>query len=442
MKLPENLLIYYGWLNALNSAKNGWDNEKVAQDISKYDMLVLGNGLADPSHGDFANTQIIIPRVKALNPDIQIFGYVTVNQDYNDFTAKVDQWETLAVYGIFLDEAGYDYGKNRADFNQRVDYVHGKATAKICIANAWNADHVLGTVNDPNFPNTTFNPSSTASHLTSTDWILLESFPINTAAYQGGYESASDWKVRGDKALSLYSQFGVGFISSSVIDNSSANGEALCAFAYTSAMMYGLKVFGTSDTNYGSSSAAVRFWPRPQIGNSVVPFVYQDTVDTDVYQRYAGDERLSLKYTSGQQASTLEDRLPVYGSLYAANNSATQSINGTATKYTLWTAAGLTNKMISDLTNKKIVALVPGVYEIKFDICASVGTAGLVQFHLRKNGMELGEFGCKTKLQTYLTDTGFSNFVALVAGDYLEIYVDGNNTTLSVFDSHLIIKKI
>ena len=58
---PNDLLVYDGWLNSFNSAVNGWDNEKVAQDMARYDIIVLGDGLQSPSHGDWrpspANTE-------------------------------------------------------------------------------------------------------------------------------------------------------------------------------------------------------------------------------------------------------------------------------------------------------------------------------------------------------------------------------------------------
>jgi len=162
-KGPKDLLIYYGYPNSFNSATNGWNNESVAQDMAKYSLIVLGDGVEAPSHPDYANTQIIIPRIKALNPNALIFGYVAVAQTLVNFQSKVDQWNTLAVHGIFMDEAGYDFGKTRAEFNTCVDYVHGKTHAKLCFANAWNTDHVLGTTNDVSYPNSTYNAGLIAS---------------------------------------------------------------------------------------------------------------------------------------------------------------------------------------------------------------------------------------------------------------------------------------
>ncbi len=208
---PLNLLFYYGWTNSFNYGSNSWDNEKVAQDMSRYSLIVFGDGIQDPSHGDHTNAHTIINRIKVLNPQTKIFGYVTCNQTYANFQTKVDQWNDMQVHGIFMDECGYDYGTPRDIFNQKVSYVHGKAYSSICFVNAWNMDHIIGTANDASYPNSTWNAGLSASNLTSDDWYLLESFPINTTAFSGagGYESKTDWKARGDKAVSHRNTYGI-----------------------------------------------------------------------------------------------------------------------------------------------------------------------------------------------------------------------------------------
>src|SRR5207249_2405087 len=105
-------MVYYGWLNSFNSATNGWNNENVAQDLKDYDILVLGDGIQDPAHGDFANTQVILARVKVLNPNILLFGYDSKAQTLSVFQTKATQWNSLGVNGIFMDEAGYDFGSS------------------------------------------------------------------------------------------------------------------------------------------------------------------------------------------------------------------------------------------------------------------------------------------------------------------------------------------
>jgi len=313
---PKDILVYYGWLNSFNSATNGWYNEKVAQDMAKYKILVLGDGVQNPSHGDYANTQIIIPRIKALNPCALIFGYVSTNQSYANFQTKTDQWNTLSVHGIMMDESGYDYGttatNSREAFNQKVDYVHGKSSSKICFPNAWNIDHILGTADDLSFPNTTWNPSILESNLNENDWIMLESFPVNTTAYSGnaGYESASDWTARGAKANSLRATYKCNFASVNIINNGNANGQDLFDFAFVSSLMWSLEGFGTSDTSYGSSSAAVQYWTRPDVSNmglvySINPSILLDTLDADVYHRYCELSKLSIDFSTAAQDSSI-----------------------------------------------------------------------------------------------------------------------------------------
>lgn len=309
---PRDLLIYYGWLNAFNSSSNAWNNEKVAQDMSKYSLIVFGDGVQNPTHGDYSNTQVIIPRIKALNPNALIFGYVTVNQDLSSFQSKVDQWETLQVHGVFMDEAGYDYGKTRSDFNTRVDYVHAKTYAKICFANAWNTDHILGTANDPNYPNSTYNSGAVESNLNNSDWALLESFGVNTAAYtqegQNGFEDKVQWAARGVKFASLRASYGVNFAGVGVINNGNTNGADLFDFSFISSLMWSLEGFGTSDTNYGASSAAVDWWARPDVTEMGViwtlnPSVQNDVNDNEQYHRYTPNAKMTLDFSANAQTS-------------------------------------------------------------------------------------------------------------------------------------------
>ena len=314
---PLDLLVYYGWLNSFNSATNSWDNEKVAQDLCKYSIIVIGDGIQNPLHGDYANTQIILPRIKALNTKCIIFGYVSSNQLLANFQTKVTQWNTLQVHGIFIDEAGYDFGTTRAQFNERLDYVHSMTYSNLVFANAWNSDHVIGTANDVSFPNSTYNPSLVASKLTNNDWILLESFPINTTAYGTGYEPKADWLARGAKIVTHRYNFGINIAANGVINNDNLSGSNLFKFGFISALMFSLEAFGTSDTNYGASSAAVVRWTRSDVSNigktyDVAPSVTVDSSDSDVYYRYLQNCIMSLDFSTGAQLSKLTSLELIY----------------------------------------------------------------------------------------------------------------------------------
>jgi hypothetical protein len=312
---PQDLLIYYGYLNSFNSAVHAWNNEKVAQEMAQYNLLVFGDGIQDPSHPDYANTQIIIPRIKQLNPYAKIFGYVTVNQVLADFQNKVDQWEVLQVDGIFMDEAGYDHGtpttNGRDAFNTKVDYVHARTYAKLCFVNAWNMDHIIGTADDPSYPNSTWNPSLNASNLTENDWYLLESFAVNTTAYSGnnGYASKTEWASRGEKAKNHRATYGINLAAVGIIDDGNPDGNDLFQFNFVSALEYSLEAAGTSNTSYGSGGA-VQWWARPDVSEmgklwSLSPSVQEDVGDADVYWRFVDYGKFMLDFSTGAQASSI-----------------------------------------------------------------------------------------------------------------------------------------
>lgn len=315
---PKDLLIYYGYLNSFNSATNGWDNDKVAKEMAQYGLLVFGDGVEDSGHPDYANTTAIVAAIKQLNPNALIFGYASINQSQANFETKVDGWETLGVHGIFLDEAGYDYGttttNDRSAFNTKVDYVHAQSTAKICFANAWNADHILGTANDVSYPNTTWNSGDDESNLNTSDWILLESYPINTTSYTAstpdGYEPKADWASRGVKATGLRDTYGVNFAACGIINNDNADGQALFQFSFISACQFSLDGHGTSDTSYGSSTAAVKWWNRPDLSAitgiySISPTVTADPEDADIYYRYIDGAKFVLDFSDSAQSSRI-----------------------------------------------------------------------------------------------------------------------------------------
>ena len=318
VKAPSNVLFYYGWLNSFNSSTNSWTNEKVARDMSKYDIFIFGDGVQNPTHGDYANTSIIIPRLKVLNPNCLIFGYVATAQTLSNFQSKVDQWNTLQVDGIFMDESGYDYGTNRVDFNTRVDYVHGKTYSKVCFVNSWNMDHVLGTANDVSFPNSTWNPTLISSKLNNNDWYLLESFPINTTSYTNGVESVSDWASRGVKAISLRNTYNINLASVGIIDNADINAQKLFDFLYISSLMFSFEAVGSSDTNYGASSATVTFWNRIELSGieniwSLSPSVQSNLTNTNIYERPVRSARFGLDFSSGYSGYVNRDFTRVSG---------------------------------------------------------------------------------------------------------------------------------
>jgi hypothetical protein len=295
---PKNLLVYYGWPSCFNSAVNGWDVNKVAEDMARYDVIVLGAGLQDPAHGDHANTVSIIAKIKALKPTVAIFGYVTANQAYATFRDQVAGWDVMPVVGIFCDEAGYDYGVTRAALNEKLGLLHARRL--LAFVNAWNPDHVLGVGNDPAFPNSTFNPDCVPSLVRKVDWYLFESLAVNDSAYSGGLEPQAQYVARMVKAAQYAKR--VNLASVGIID---AVNDAKFGFLWVAGVMGGLDAVGSADPFYGASSATTHWYVRPQDwpwGNYDTPSpIVPSPADATVLCRFLidGNVRFRLNWTAG-----------------------------------------------------------------------------------------------------------------------------------------------
>lgn len=304
---PRDLIIFYGWPSGFNAY---WNNELVAQDMARYGLIVLGAGLQDPSHGDYANTCAIVARVKQLNPSCLIFGYISTKETLADFQTKTGQWKTVGVHGIFMDEYGYDFGNTRAQQNDRVDYVHGQGM--IAFANCWNMNHAVGTLNDSSYPNSTYNPSEVQSSLGINDWYLMESYLVNTDAYtsQNGFEPKAQWATRVVTMIGLRATFGINVAGCGIILDTQANGQAMFDLAFTGAMMASLEAYGVSDTSYGASSGKGKFWIRPDVTKmgkiwTLNPSIQLDANDADVYHRQSELARMSIDFSSGAETSLI-----------------------------------------------------------------------------------------------------------------------------------------
>lgn len=180
---------------------SGGDPALAVQVFKDYDVVIFGNGIDSPTHGDHDRTQTIIESLQPLGT--RVYGYVDLCSQGGSFCsslpiseilAKTDRWAAMGAAGIFLDQAGYDYGVSRERLNQVVDYVHGKGMS--AYVNPWNPDDVFSAAIEP-----TLNPSGLATHLGANDYCLHESFAVTLSQYQdpaffiGELEKGLSWKA-------------------------------------------------------------------------------------------------------------------------------------------------------------------------------------------------------------------------------------------------------
>lgn len=181
----DRVCLYY----ATPSSMSDGDLDNACIIFSQYDILVLGIGNLDPVDAWHEEIQYALPRIKELNPLIQIFGYVPTGT-YHDFDpgselsleeqkALADTWLSVGATGIFLDEFGYDYHKTRAGQNAIVDYCHGRKMN--VMVNSWGIDDVFGIDTEHmNEAGEYTNPDGIPASVGPFDYYMFESCFVHT----------------------------------------------------------------------------------------------------------------------------------------------------------------------------------------------------------------------------------------------------------------------
>ena len=284
----KRTVIYYASPISVNGT---FDEEEAAQVFSRFDVIVFGDGLADTGHGDYASTLAIISRIKELHPKVEIFGYVDLGVSTNNHSiptmeGMVDDWDTAGATGIFLDDAGYDFQTSRDRQNSMIDYVHGLGMN--VFINAWNQDDLCSSDVDA-----TYNPSGTATTLNDQDYVLLESWVINTNAYTNDYATMSDIKTRADNAVAYRESIGVRWIGTGLVEYSltdEVRQQHLFDVNEAAAHIFGADGYGLDAYMYSASGADVAV---------VKPWVFSPVVNTDGVYQYDTDvvSRIDLGVT-------------------------------------------------------------------------------------------------------------------------------------------------
>ncbi len=249
---PEKLAIYYGWPSTVNATYSVAGAAGVFKD---YESVVFGAGLEKTSHGDHDNTQDIIDHTDMASTNV--YGYVDANKSsLGDIKTDIDDWHTMGIHGIFVDQFGYDYGNvDRTRQNDVVQYIHDKTSPTlVAFVNAWDVDDALGNAVDQ-----TKNPSGTAHKLNTTDWYLVESFAVKNNAYDDtdtDTDGDPDWKEKADKLITTYS----GDIKVAAIGTTGSSSagftQAKADYSYAATAMYGFNSWGWGEKNYSSAGGA------------------------------------------------------------------------------------------------------------------------------------------------------------------------------------------
>lgn len=110
---PLKLAMYYGYPSLINKLV---DYNDIIDEYSKYDIMIWGGFYNDSNLKDIINSL-----VRRYTFSI---GYVNMKLHKNEIKHIIQKWNDLGVYGIFLDNCGYDCSVSRSKQNNIIEYVH------------------------------------------------------------------------------------------------------------------------------------------------------------------------------------------------------------------------------------------------------------------------------------------------------------------------------
>lgn len=246
----NQLCIFYGWSTYINNS--GGIINKAVQQYENCKVVILGDGMEHSSHEDHENTKTMIPILTSKG--IEVYGYITigvstVNLDEKTWKQYIDEWKSMGVTGVFLDEAGYDYGVTRERQNMVSDYIHDSGME--VFMNAWNIDDALADKDEKGNDN--------PSHMKSNDWFLLEDWRIG----QGNSEKLIDMVNRGQKAIDYKKQKGIRIATVTTKSGPKNTDSTLANYqiAWWAATSYGFDAFQWTDPVYSSNNSKIIFYP-------------------------------------------------------------------------------------------------------------------------------------------------------------------------------------
>lgn len=267
---PSALAIYYGYPSLVNGASG--NVERAAATFAEYDVVVLGDGLEFPDVNprrrpagvgpdEHRRTRAIIERLRAQSPSIQVYGYVDLGNTQQLTIAEMQQraqlWAAMGATGVFLDEAGYDFGVTRERQNAVLDGIHGLGLT--AFVNAFNPDDVFSPSVVALNAAGGGNPTGAATRLGAKDAFLLESFQVRL----GRPETWSAWSARTAKAVAYRDRYQTRIFGVTTTTSETERDTArLFGYAWWSAALWGLDGLGWGEPDFSGVSSQLP--PRHQ----------------------------------------------------------------------------------------------------------------------------------------------------------------------------------
>ena len=130
-----------------------WHSDLMFFEFMHFDDIVFSYDLFEQGHRDNPYMSELISKLKSYNPNIMIYGYVTLDREdmlLDDVIHYFDIFSNYSLDGVFLDEAGYKKdGNDNRDYTKRnhqievIQEAHNRSLQ--VIINNYRPEESLGT---------------------------------------------------------------------------------------------------------------------------------------------------------------------------------------------------------------------------------------------------------------------------------------------------------
>ena len=262
---PQRIAIYYGYPSLVNGA--GGDLARAVSVFSDYDVIVLGDGLefdtvdphtAGPQEHQF--TRLLIRNLRLTPRRPFVYGYVdlgsTQRLSLDEIAGRIGRWARMGAQGVFLDEAGYDFGVTRERQNAAVAAAH--AVGLSACLNAFRPADVFGMAATPLNAVGGGNPKGLRPAIAARDAVLLESFAVRN----GVPEPAQELAARTRAALDGRARFGTRVFAVATSEEGPDHAP-LAERGWWTAAAFGLDGYGWGMPAFGAVTSQLPWMPRP-----------------------------------------------------------------------------------------------------------------------------------------------------------------------------------
>jgi len=243
----------------------------------------------------FNENSTMISEIDTVKPTTQLFGKVDGRLSYTNFVNAFNSFDN-SICGVYVTNTGYNKGtvdtNSRSAFNEKLNFVH--SSNKVVMIDTEVIDHITGTINDVDFPNTIWNVGLENSSYSINDWYLINDFVIKDDVFV----DKTEWLDRMNEIFSL--RLNKKIFMAALTSINEVDSQQKFDISCMTSNLCALDVFGVVDGTFFMPSNECL--PHVQIWEPFPKIVIED----GFIRRYLEGATVSLDFSTGYNHTIIE----------------------------------------------------------------------------------------------------------------------------------------